>query len=583
MLRNLRALVPYLLRYRWSYVAGFVALFFKSVFTAAFPVFIKQAVDTLAAGQPASALWPIGGALLAVAAAKSFFQFWMRWTIARNARLVEGDVAADLIGHLLYLPQRFYRSYSTGDIMSRAVNDLSAVKSMIGQGLMQAVDILLTFAVVLTVMAATDWRLTCVVFLPIPLVSFTVAYFGRQVHQRFRRVQESLSDIASLTQENLNNVRVIRAYGQSHAESERFRELNQAYRRENLELVRIWRRFYPQLELLVGVTFMAVLGYGGWRTMQGAMTIGSFAMFLSYLAILTWPMIGIGWVVNLAQRGVAALGRIYELMSYPLVPPNAPAVDPSIVSLRGDVGFDNVSVYFPDVSRPALDGVSLSIRAGQTLAVVGAVGCGKSTLLDLLPRLLDASSGTVSVDNVDVRRIPLRVLRSSVSYVPQASFLFNRSIRENLRLAAPAAEDWQLEEATSIAQIWDEIQSFPRGLDTLVGERGVTLSGGQQQRLCLARALLRDPRILLLDDALSSVDAGVEAAILERLRLFMRNRTTIVASHRLSAIRFADQIAVLKEGRIVEHGTHEDLVEAHGVYADLYRKQLLEEELSRDD
>lgn len=583
MLRNLRALAPYLLRYRWSYVAGFVALFFKSVFTAAFPVFIKQAVDTLAAREPASALWPIAGALLGVAAAKAVFLFWMRWIIARNARRVESDIAADLTGHLLHLPQRFYRAYSTGDIMSRAVSDLSAVKAMIGQGLMQAVDILLTFTVVLTVMAATDWRLTCVVFLPIPLVSFTVAYFGRKVHERFRKVQESLSGIASLTQENLNNVRVIRAYGQSHAEAERFRALNQAYRNDNLELVRIWRRFYPQLELLVGLTFMAILGYGGWRTMQGAMSIGSFAMFLSYMAILTWPMIGLGWVVNLVQRGASALVRIHELMSYPLSLPNTPAPDPSIVSLRGDVSFDHVSVFYPGASRPALDQVSFAIRAGQTLAVVGPVGCGKSTLLDLLPRLLEPSSGVVAIDNIDARRIPLRVLRSSVAYVPQASFLFNRSIRENLRLAAPSAEDWQLEEAASIAQVWDEIQAFPRGLDTLVGERGMTLSGGQQQRLCLARAMLRDPRILLLDDALSSVDAGTEAAILERLRLFMRNRTTIVASHRLSAIRYADQIVVLEEGHIVEYGAHDDLIAAGGVYADLYRKQLLEEELSRDE
>ena len=583
MLRNLRALVPYLLRYRWSYAAGFVALFLKSIFTAVFPLFIKQAVDTLAAGQPSSALWPIAGALLAVAAAKAFFQFWMRWIIARNARCVESDVATDLVAHLLYLPQRFYRSYSTGDLMSRAVNDLSAVKSMIGQGFMQAVDILLTFVVVLTVMAGTDWRLTCIVFLPIPLVSFTVAYFGRQVHERFHKVQQTLSDIASLTQENLNNVRVIRAYGQSAAEAQRFGALNQVYRSENLELVRIWRRFYPQLELLVGLTFMAILGYGGWRTLQGALTIGSFAMFLSYMAILTWPMIGLGWVVNLAQRGSSALGRIHELMSYPLSLPNAPSPDPSVVSLRGDVSFENVSVFYPGASRPALDSVNLAIHAGQTLAVVGPVGCGKSTLLDLLPRLLDPSSGVVAVDNIDVRRIPLNVLRTSIGYVPQGSFLFNRSIRENLRLAAPQTHDWQLEEAASIALVWDEIQDFPRGLDTLVGERGVTLSGGQQQRLCLARALLRDPRILLLDDALSSVDADIEAAILERLRLFMRNRTTIVASHRLSAIRYADQIAVLEEGSIVEYGSHEDLLFAQGVYADLYQKQLLEEELSRDE
>jgi len=313
------------------------------------------------------------------------------------------------------------------------------------------------------------------------------------------------------------------------------------------------------------------------------MTIGSFAMFLTYMSILTWPMIGLGWVVNLAQRGSSALGRIHELMSYPLSLPNAPSADPSIVSLRGDISFDSVSVFYPGDSSPALDAVSLAIRAGQTLAIVGPVGCGKSTLLDLLPRLLDASSGIVAVDNIDVRRIPLSVLRSSIGYVPQTSFLFNRSIRDNLRLASPSAEDWRLEEAASIAQVWDEIAAFPRGLDTLVGERGMTLSGGQQQRICLARALLRDPRILLLDDALSSVDAGAEAAILERLRLFMRNRTTIVASHRLSAIRYADQIAVLEEGGIVEYGSHEDLLFANGVYADLYRHQLLEEELSRDE
>jgi ATP-binding cassette subfamily B multidrug efflux pump len=583
MLRSLRALIPYLLRYRWRYVAGLVALVLKSLFAAAVPVFIKQAVDATAAGDTGRTLWMIAGGLLAVAALKSFFQFWMRWIINGNSRRIEYDIANDLLGHLLYLPQRFYRSYTTGDIMSRAVNDLSAVRMMIGAGIMVVADITITFAVVLTVMATTDWRLTCVVFLPIPLVSITVAYFGRQVHARFLAVQESLADIASMTQENLTNVRVIRAYGQTAAEGERFQRLNEAYRDQNMKLVAIWRRFYPQLELLVSLTFLLVLGYGGWRTSQGAMTIGSFAMFLSYMAMLTWPMIGLGWGVNLWQRGSAALSRIHELMDYPVSAPNVPAVDHSITSLRGAISTENVSVTYPNSSGPALDGLSLSVDSGQTLAIVGAVGAGKTTLLNLIPRVNDASSGIVRVDGIDARTIPLNVLRSSIGYVPQESFLFHRSVRENLKLGSRTAEDWQLQEAATVAQVWDEIQSFPNGLDTLVGERGITLSGGQQQRVCLARALLRDPRILLLDDALSSVDAGTEEAIIEKLRLFMRNRTTLVSSHRLSAVRHADQIAVLREGKLVEYGSHEDLIDADDIYADLYRKQLIEQELVRDE
>ncbi len=583
MLRSLRALIPYLLRYRWRYAAGFLALFSKSVFAAAIPVFIKQAVDAIAGGEVGRELWIIAGALLAVAAIKGFFQFWMRWIIIGNSRRIEYDIANDLLGHLLYLPQRFYRSYTTGDIMSRSVNDLAAVRTMIGVGLMTAADITITFTVVLAVMATTDWRLTCMVFLPIPLVSITVTYFGRQVHAHFLAVQERLADIASMTQENLTNVRVIRAYGQASAESERFQGLNEAYRDENLKLVAVWRKFYPQLELLVGLTFLVVLGYGGWRTAQGARTIGSFAMFLSYMAMLTWPMIGLGWSVNLWQRGSAALIRIHELMDYPLSSPNAPAPDLSITSLRGSISAENVTFSYPGATSPALDSISLSVSSGETLAIVGAVGSGKTTLLNLVPRVLDASSGVVRVDGIDVRTIPLDVLRSTIGYVPQESFLFHRTIRENLRLGSPTAEDWQLEEAATIAQVWTEIQSFPQGLDTLVGERGVTLSGGQQQRICLARALLRDPRILLLDDALSSVDAATEEAIIEKLRLFMRNRTTLVSSHRLSALRHADQIAVLREAKLVEYGSHEDLLAAADVYADLYRKQLIEEELVRDE
>ena len=581
MISTLKTLAPYLLVRRWRYLRGALSLAGKTVAGAAIPVALRYGIDRLAAGVNLETLLRFGLLLIGLAAVKAFCQYWMRWILIGISRDIEYDLRQDLTAHLLRMQQRFFRIYPTGDLMSRAVNDLAAVRMLLGPGLMYSLDVVLTFIVVLTVMSVTDWRLTCLIFLPVPLVSYLVRRFGRLTHDRFQQTQERLSDLTAMVQENLVNVRVVRAYAQGAAEQERFGERNDRLLQENLKLVAIWRVFYPTMEALIGLTYVIVIGFGGWQAVRGAITLGSFVMFLSYLAILTWPMIGLGWVINLVERGTASLERINELLrARPLA--LEPSPEPLPAELRGDLEFQDVTVYYPNSDRPALENVSLFIPAGEIVAVVGAVGAGKTTLLNLAPRLVEPASGRVLIDGVEVRSLPLETLRAAIGFVPQESFLFSRSVRDNLLFGAPEAQQWQVEDAASIAHILEEIEAFPEGFETAVGERGVTLSGGQKQRAALARAVLRDPRILVLDDALASVDAGAEAAILERLRVFMQNRTTLMATHRLPAARLADRILVLDDGRLVESGTHIELMAARGPYAKMVRRQALEEELVRD-
>lgn len=581
MLSKLRTLLPYLIRYRWRYAAGFSALALKGLTAASIPIAIRLGIDSLTESFALLSLVQIAALLLALALLRSFFHYWMRWILISISRDVEFDLRSDLFSHLVGLSQRFYHSFRTGDLMSRSTNDLNAVRMMLGPGIMHSVEVVLTFLVVLAVMSSTDWRLTCLVFLPIPLVSFTVSHFGRQTHDRFRAVQAKLSDLSSLTQENLSNIRIVKAYAQEAAELARFRAMNDGYFQENLKLIRVWGRFYPLLEVLIGVTFVAVLWYGGLQVTEGTITLGSFVMFMTYLGMLTWPMIGFGWVVNLVQRGTASLGRLNEFLKQDPDIADSEQTDTAITDIRGDLEFRNVTVYYPGSERPALDDVSVYVPAGQTLAIVGPTGSGKSTLVQLVPRMLDPQKGSVRVDGADVRTIPLETLRRSIGFVPQETFLFSRSIRGNISFGLPEAGDWQIGEASEIAHIAEEITQFREGFDTPVGERGVTLSGGQKQRVAIARAVLRDPRILILDDALASVDAVTEDRILEQLRTVMRNRTNLIISHRVSTAQYADHIIVLMDGRIVESGSHEELLAHRGHYYDLQQKQLLEEELER--
>ena len=581
MVSQLRTLFPYLIRYRWRYAAGFSALFFKIALAASIPLVLRFAIDSLTGSFTLGLLWRWAALLLGLAAVKGVFQYWMRWLLIGISRDIEYDFRNDLLERLLRMPRKFFHSYRKGDLMSRATNDMTAVRLMIGAGIMHSVDAVLTFLLALTVMSATDWKLTCLVFLPIPMASFTVSYFGRRIHDRFQKVQEKFSDISAWAQESLYSVRIVRAHVRERAEIDRFEELNREYAAENLKLIRLGGAFYPLLEFLVGLTYVIVLWHGGKRVLEGDLTLGSFVMFMTYMAMLTWPMIGFGWLVNVVQRGAASLGRMNELLRQSPEIADSADTDRTITEIRGDLEFRGVTFRYFGSERAALRGIDLKIRAGESVAIVGPTGSGKSTLADLAPRLIDPSEGTVLIGPEDARSIPLRVLRGAVGMAPQETFLFSRTVRENIAFGNPDAEDWQIENAARIADFDKDVAAFPLGYDTLVGERGITLTGGQKQRVAIARAVLNSPRILILDDALSSVDAAAEERILRRLRVVMRNSTTLLVSHRVSTAQYADRIVVLAAGRIIESGTHNDLLRQRGRYYDLYQKQLIEEELDR--
>jgi ATP-binding cassette subfamily B multidrug efflux pump len=426
------------------------------------------------------------------------------------------------------------------------------------------------------VMSSADWRLTLLAILPAPLVSFAVIFFGRKIHDRFERIQALFSDISSRVQENLSGVRMIRAYVQEAAELARFNRLNQDYIAQNLQLVRISGLFEPLLEMLIGITFLIVLWAGGYRVLSGKLSLGGFVMFNTYMGMLVWPMIAMGWVVNLMQRGSASFERICQIMDErPTIA--EPVSAPPLAAVRGEIEFRGVSVAYP--AGRALSGVDLRIPAGATVAIVGATGCGKSTLVSLIPRLLDPSTGSVLLDGADLRTLSPQALRRHIGFVPQETFLFSSTIAENIAFGVVQSTPEQIRRAAELAGLAADIESFPAGYETMVGERGITLSGGQKQRTAIARAVLRDPRILILDDALSSVDTLTEELILRGLAGVMRGRTVILISHRVSTVRQADRIVVLEKGGIVEQGTHAELAAAGGYYSELYRKQLLEEEL----
>ncbi len=581
MLTTLRTLYPYLIRHRWRYAAGFAALAGKSLTAAALPFVIGFSIDRLTG----NLTWPLLliwiAVLLGLALVKAALQYWMRWILIGISRDIEYQIRSDLFAHLIHLSRRFYQSYRTGDLMSRATNDMNAVRLLLGPGIMYSADALLTFVAVLAVMSASDWRLTCLVFLPIPLVTFSVSYFGRQIHDRFQTVQEKFAEISSAAQENLANIRIVKAFTQEEQQIGRFRKLNEEYVEDNLQLIRLWGQFYPLLEVLIGLTYALVIWYGGREVLAGSIKVGDFVMFMLYLGLLTWPMIGLGWVVNIVQRGVASLGRLNELLQQ-RSEISEPA-HPGFVSgdIRGDLTFHNVSFTYPGSDKPAVAGVSFYVPAGQMLAILGPTGGGKTTLVSLVPRVMDPQQGSVLIDGVDVRNIPLGTLREIVGFVPQDTFLFSQRIRDNIALRAPAAEDWEIFEAAETADVARDIAGFPKRFDTLIGERGITLSGGQKQRTTIARAILKTPRILILDDAASSVDTLTEETILTNLRTMRRNRTTLLISHRVSTARQADRILVMSHGRVVESGKHEDLLALGGYYTQLYRKQLIEAELER--
>jgi ATP-binding cassette subfamily B protein len=519
--------------------------------------------------------------MLAITFSKGIFQFLTRWLVIGVSRDIEFDLRNHLFRHLESLSLSYYQKNRTGDIMARATNDLNAVRMLLGPAIMYSANTLVFTIAALIFMWRTSPRLTMYAFVPLPLASVAIQYFGHKIHERFERIQAQFSEISARAQENFSGARVIRAYAQEDAEIALFETSNVEYVNRALPLARLTGMLWPSLEFMLGIGIVMAFWLGGREALLHHITPGSYVAFLTYIMQLTWPIIALGWVINIFQRGTASMGRLNEiLVAQPEITDSRVApVLRSAESIQGDIEFRDLSFSYNGI--PVLHNINLHIPAGTSLAVVGPTGSGKTTLVNLIPRIYDAASGALLMDGRPIHEYPLEMLRRNVGFVPQETFLFSDSVRENIAFGVEGAADEEVRYAAQGANIAEDIESFPESYATLVGERGITLSGGQKQRTAIARALIRNPRVLVLDDALSSVDTYTEEKILNHLRQIMRGRTTIFISHRVSTVRNADKIAVLHEGRIVELGTHDELLRRDGYYTELYNKQLLEEELAR--
>ena len=545
------------------------------------PPIIGRAIDDMRkAGISLHKIGVLALMLLLVSGTKAIFQFLIRWGLIGISREIEFDLRNDLFKHLEGLSHTFYQRTRTGDIMAKATNDLNAVRMLLGPGFMYTANTVVFTTFALAFMLHISPGLTFYAFLPLPIVSIVIQYFGRRIHERFERIQAMFSEISARAQENFSGVRIIRAYAQEQAEIRSFETSNREYIARSLKLVRLMGMLWPTLETMLGLATVLVLWLGGREVLLGRISVGDFTAFNTFMVQLTWPVIALGWVINIFQRGTASLGRISQLMEEKPEIVDASNVHAltSDAQLNGDIEFRNLQFSYEGV--PVLRDINLRIPAGSSLAIVGPTGSGKTTLVSLIPRIYDVEDGMVLIDGKSVREYPLAFLRRNIGFVPQETFLFGETIRENIAFGVPDATDQDVRWAAEAANIATEIEDFPERYKTIVGERGITLSGGQKQRTAIARALIRNPRILILDDALSSVDTQTEDKILNHLREVMQGRTTIFISHRVSTVRNADRIAVLHSGRIVELGTHEELIARNGYYSDLYNKQLLEEELA---
>jgi len=617
---NLRGLLPYIGRYTSRVALGLIMLGAMGVVGNLPPLIIGAIVDSLSGNSMPHAisngimrslmspLFPYYHpssrqtlvvfclAVVAVVAVKGVFSFWTRWILIGVSRDIEYDLRNDLLARLVQMEPEFYVRNRTGELMSRCTNDLNAVRMVLGPGIMYSATTVVTMVLAVALMLKLSAMLTLWVLLPVPVVAWAVRHFARVIHDLYEKIQAALALLSAQVQENLAGVRVVRAYRQEKPETQKFDRLNREYVARNIRLIHTWSMFSPSLQALIGTTFLIVLWRGGVQVMRGTISLGTLMAFYAYLGQLIWPMIALGWVTNIFQRGAASMGRLnYILKANPAIN-DAAACGADGDELRGQIEFRNLTFSYPTASRgvtasldeaaerngrPVLEDINLDVPAGSTLAIVGPTGSGKSTLATLVARLWEAPPGTLWLDGRPIREWPLAELRRAIGFVPQDTFLFSDTVRGNIALGVEHATPAEVAEAAQVSSIHGDIQDFPKQFETMVGERGITLSGGQKQRTALARAVIRQPKILILDDALSSVDTDTEEKILRRLKDVMRQRTTILISHRCSTVRHADQIVVLREGRIVERGTHEELLALGSYYYDLYQKQLLEEELER--
>jgi ATP-binding cassette, subfamily B, multidrug efflux pump len=624
---NLRGLLPYLGRYKGAIALGLFTLALMGLIGNIVPIATGIITDSLAGSarpfQPAdekpTATMPGSDwlanlipyyqphsrhtiaiyclILVLCIALKGVMSFATRWILIGISRDIEFDIRNDLLDRLLVMEPEFYVRNRTGELMSRATNDLNSVRMVLGPGIMYSGTTIVTMVLAIALMLKLSASLTLWVLLPVPVVAVAVFYFGKIIHELYEKIQAALATLSAKVQENLAGVRVIRAYAQEEAETKGFDEPNREYVAKNVLLIRTWSMFMPSLQAMIGTTFLIVLWQGGYRFLHGQMSLGALITFNTYLNFLVWPMVALGWVTNIFQRGAASMGRLnYILTAKPQID-DCHAALPTSTPIEGEIEFRNLTFRYPTLAassnghkgangkgheaQAVLKNISLTIPAGSTLAIVGPTGSGKTTLAALIARLWEAPNGEVLIDGRPIREWPLETLRRAIGYVPQDTYLFGETVGENIAFGLDKHDSVQVTEAAEIANVHTDVQDFANRYETMVGERGITLSGGQKQRSAIARAVIRDPRILILDDSLSAVDTQTEERILSRLRGVMRGRTTILIAHRTSTVREADKIVVLKDGAILECGTHEELLLRGGYYADLYHKQLLEEELER--
>ena len=584
-------LLFYLKKYRWRLIFGTLFVLVSVALGVFTPRYTGVAIDYLSApGARGRGLMKYVALIVGSQILSGVFLYFQRRTLINMSRYIEYDLRQDFYGHLQRLPLQFFQRRRTGDLMARATNDLGAVRQIVGPAIMYSEQTLFRVLIILPLMFRISVRLTLIMLLTMPFVTLTVKYFGHQIHVRFERIQAFFSDITARAQENLTGVRVIRAFAQEESEKNEFARLNQQYVDRNMNLVKLSAVFRPLMQFFIGLGFAAILLIGGYETARGRMTIGEFTAFNLYLEQLIWPLIAMGYVTNLLQRGAASLKRMHEIIRI------EPAIADAPESRRGDsregrrgdeirgkIEFRDLTFRYSPEEPPVLRDINLVIEPGRAVAFIGRTGAGKSTLMNLIPRLLDAEPGMVLIDDRPVREIPLKLLRENIGYVPQETFLFSETLAENIAFGIHNGRhdlEKRIERSAEIAGLADDVNEFPQKYLTVLGERGITLSGGQKQRAAIARAVIREPRILILDDALSAVDTYTEEKILSGLRDVMRSRTTLIVAHRISTVKDADLICVLDHGRIVERGSHAELLRLGGAYADLYERQLLEEELA---